>query len=574
MGDPFGRSQPHWGEASMLDGQTAPLDRNRELAVSFWVLAGLLAMGVIVAASLVGSDASWDFRNYHLYNPFALLNKPAGFDIGPAHMQTYFAPTMDLLYYGLIRSIRWAPALNMMASVPQAVAVVLAFVLTCRLLQPRSASEQAACAIFVAISATGAAGGSTIATTMSEMLPAALIVVALLLLIPRDLGSTPPLVRLFWAGVLVGLACGLKLTMSYVTIATAAVLGFIPRRTVLELATRPFLFGIGVLIGAVTLSGYWWINLWVHFANPFFPIFNDVFKSPLATADRFVDTTFLPRSLLDALRAPWIWTLHVSHAASESRVRDPRFALALLAAVICLVQAAFRWRQGRSWPVVFVSAWFLFGFVLWRLEFSIYRYLSVLELVSGTMMALVALPLARRFGRPWLALAGSGGLLAACLVVTVFPQGNRAPPGTPPLVVDLGPLSPDSMVLLLDNEPMAYLAVFADPRVRFIATNDFFMTLDATHLMRRQVEAAIKGQRGPLWGLDSPPEQGDRSEQTLKRYDLVRGACRPVRSNVSPLAIRLCRLEHRDDRTATPPPPVSGTASAQRGEWADDDAVR
>ncbi len=178
-------------------------------------MALALALGVVVAASLFGADATWDFRNYHLYDPFALLNKPFGTDIAPAHMQSFFAPTMDLFYYALARSVSSTPVLNVLASLPQALAVVLAFLLTCRLLRPQTGTEVLALGIFAAIGATGVAGGSTIATTASEMLPASAFLLALFALIPRDLASTPSLRRVLLAGLLAGVACGLKLTMSY-----------------------------------------------------------------------------------------------------------------------------------------------------------------------------------------------------------------------------------------------------------------------------------------------------------------------------------------------------------------------
>ncbi len=520
------------------------------LSGPFWAVMAALVLGVELVAALTGGDASWDFRNYHLYNPFALLEKPFGVDIAPAHMQTWFPPTMDLIYYGFFRSISWTPLLNAVIALPQAVAVGLAFVLTCRVLQPRTGLEVATLGVFSAIGATGAAGGMTIATASSEMLPAALIMFALLLLVPSepvrsqaDPRPTPSQTRLFWAGTLFGCACGLKLTMSYATIAMALALIVMPRRRLFEILTRPALFGVGVVLGTGALSAYWWVYEWQHFGNPLFPAFNDIFRSPHAAFERYVDQAFMPHSLGEVLSVPWVWTLRLSRAASESRLRDPRFALALIAALVWLSASGLRRPRWRPWPATLLTVWFVLGFVLWRLEFSVYRYLSVLELLAGTMLALVALPLARRLAQPKLLAAGAVGLLAACLVLTVNPQVNRSRSGTPPLAVDLGPLSPDSMVLLLDNEPMSYLAVFADPRIRFIGTNDFFMTLDSSNPMQRDVEKAIDGHRGPLWGLDSPAEQGDRSEQTLRRYDLVRGPCRAVVSNVSPLPIRLCQLQ-------------------------------
>ena len=57
------------------------------VCLAHWAIGGRLALAVEIAAALSLGDASWDFRNYHLYNAFALLNKPFGVDIAPAHMQ-------------------------------------------------------------------------------------------------------------------------------------------------------------------------------------------------------------------------------------------------------------------------------------------------------------------------------------------------------------------------------------------------------------------------------------------------------------------------------------------------------
>src|SRR5450830_1619333 len=53
----------------------------------------------------LGQDDNWDLKNYHLYNPFALLNGKIGFDLAPAQWQSYFNPTLDLLYYGLTKTM-------------------------------------------------------------------------------------------------------------------------------------------------------------------------------------------------------------------------------------------------------------------------------------------------------------------------------------------------------------------------------------------------------------------------------------------------------------------------------------
>ena len=126
-------------------------DRSRR--VSFWVIVVVLAIGVELIAVLSGGDAGWDMRNYHLYGPFALLHKEFGTDIAPAHMQTFLSPTLDLIYYGLARSISSTRVLNAALALPQAAAAAMAFALSWRLVQPRSGAE------IVALALLGVGGG-------------------------------------------------------------------------------------------------------------------------------------------------------------------------------------------------------------------------------------------------------------------------------------------------------------------------------------------------------------------------------------------------------------------------------
>ena len=51
-----------------------------------------LAAGVIMSVML-GQDANWDLRNYHLYNPYALLHGRLGVDLLPAGMTSNSIPS-------------------------------------------------------------------------------------------------------------------------------------------------------------------------------------------------------------------------------------------------------------------------------------------------------------------------------------------------------------------------------------------------------------------------------------------------------------------------------------------------
>src|SRR6201989_1081937 len=65
---------------------------------------GFLALSLLFWAAfvvVVGKDTSWDFRNYHWYAPYALLNHRMGMDVAVAHQASYYNPYLDIPFYWL-----------------------------------------------------------------------------------------------------------------------------------------------------------------------------------------------------------------------------------------------------------------------------------------------------------------------------------------------------------------------------------------------------------------------------------------------------------------------------------------
>src|SRR2546423_11295898 len=83
-------------------------DSKDRLRTPLWIAIALLGSGY--ASLRMGQDVVWDLKNYHLYNPWALLNGRLDVDIAAAQLQTYYNPVLDLVFYGLTRLIRSARA--------------------------------------------------------------------------------------------------------------------------------------------------------------------------------------------------------------------------------------------------------------------------------------------------------------------------------------------------------------------------------------------------------------------------------------------------------------------------------
>ena len=133
----------------------------RYKAVDLGVL--LLFTFVYVRAALFrGPDASWDYRNYHFYQPFAFFNNKLDFDLFPAMQHSFTNPASDVPAYLLWTVLNQHQTLLYIAlAVPSIACAFLAFKILLGLVQPHGATVPSASGYTLAILGTliGATGG-------------------------------------------------------------------------------------------------------------------------------------------------------------------------------------------------------------------------------------------------------------------------------------------------------------------------------------------------------------------------------------------------------------------------------
>lgn len=501
----------------------------------------LILIVLCVVAWQDGPDANWDLRNYHLYNGFAILNGRFGRDLAPAQMQTFHPPGLDVVYFWLRERLNERPALlNSILTLPHAIATFLAFLIARRILPWRMPMRTVVVLLAVVLGASGAAGLPTLATTMSEMIPASLVLGGLLLLLDVVESRAPSIWRVLGAATLLGAAVGVKLTAaSYCISAGLALLlchAAPPGRRILDL----LLLGCGVAVAVILVAGPWWLTLYRGFGSPLFPYFNGLFRSPFAAPVNFNDARFLPRTVAQALFYPFYWAIRPQTLVIELPTRDPRFLLAYVSLVTTAIQGLVpRWRPDRK--SAFLAIFFASSFAIWEAQFSILRYLAPLELLCGAVLLPPLLKLVS--GRWWLLLPALAGICCIVIPLTVYPDWGRAEPRDEAVAVQVPPLPKSSLVILLDSSPMAYVAAFASPDARFVGANNTIIQPGSRTELAKQTETAIRSHAGPLWGLEIPEDSTGLADATLAYYGLRRGpSCRQIRSNLDHNAIRLCPL--------------------------------
>ena len=501
--------------------------------------AACLAIGLpLLAMFLLGLDASWDLRNYHLYNVHAWLTGRMHTDIAPAQLQSWHNPLLDLPLYWLTMSglgARWASA---WLTVPTIAAIF--FLLRMQpLLSDEARPSRLSQAVLALLALTGAATYSTLAISTNDAFVAAALLASLFIILnDEQVGHTHR--RWLWAGLVAGAITGLKLAAIFYCIALAlsSLVGGNWRQRLRKIAS----LALGGALGFAATYAWWGWKLYAIHRNPFFPYYNDFFRSPDVLPNAFADARFRAGSLEDVLLAP-IRLLHNSQRFSELTLRDPRLLIGALALLALLV--LYRRRFSPASPlrhrIGILAVFFFSSLLLWARQYGIYRYAITLELLG--CLALVAL-------LQWLPRGRNIALLVAFVLVsadTRRPDWGRVKVDAPRAGLTTPAIPADSLVVIASQEPLAYVALGLPRSVPLVAVYNNLLTPGSCTGLQVRGQQAIARHSGPIWLLNAPEDAARGQSLVAEFYGLHQsGECTPVSSSLG--TAMLCPQR----RTTTP----------------------
>jgi hypothetical protein len=476
-------------------------------AVAFMLLFCLVSLAL-------RQDGNWDLRNYHLYNGWAWIQGRFGRDLYVSGIQSYLNPLPDALYAAL--------ALGPLAGLPRLLAAlaglpagVLAWLVweVCAAMSRRAGGGTGLAALMALIGLTGSTFESEIGTTFNDITLACFAVAAILALIHGG--------RAGLAGLLLGLAAGLKLTMFILAPAGLFAVVLIGGR--LRAASLYCLaWGAGLLIA----DGWWGWSLWQRFGNPVFPMVNGLFDSPWFDASSGRDARYHPVSLLNAIFFPFTWLNKATFVISEIETRDARFAAAWLGMPILLWLGA-RGRLPR--PGAAIAGFIALGFIAWEAVFGIIRYAMALEVLIGIPIALALWGL-----KPRLWPVGLAALLL--LASTNYPGYGRLRGWRTHVIEADAPRLPDGALLVVAGKPLAFLApLLAAPGGAVIGLPD----VPANTRLEAELRTRLATAAQAFALLNGPVSLGE-----LARFGGTATDCAPVPNALQP-DVTLCRVVRR-----------------------------
>jgi hypothetical protein len=515
-------------------------ERQSVLAPQEWLFLGLVVLfwsGFVVA---LGKDTSWDFRNYHWYVPYALLNGRMGFDVAVAHQATYYNPLLDVPFYWLANHTHSWFALGVMGAV-QGSNVIPLYLIARKAL--RVAETKLAAGALALLGATGALTVSLYGTTYYDNIMSVFLLtsIAILVLNGEELAYGPLFttgVTVAIAGFLSGCAVGLKLPEAPFAIGFAAALlalGGDLRHQLVRLA----LGGLGGAAGFVLCASWWMLKMEHLTGNPLFPYFNEYFHSHLALSAPYRDMRFIPvhfwRTVLFPLLFSFDW-----HVADDLGFQDIRvgvaYLLSLAAGLIAILgqRAKDPLMDQRATAPVFAFA--AVSYVVWLKLFAIYRYILCLEMLAPILIvtAIGLMPLERRTR-----LAGIVCIFFAILLVTRSEFIERAPLADPYVQVALPPIAnPDkAMIVMTGDGPLGFLAPAIPHQIPLLRIDGWMVQPNDGTRMTREMRARVSDhlkKKGPLY-LIADAYDMTRASEALTDYGLgiVWTECRLFDTNLA-----------------------------------------
>lgn len=531
-------------ETSLIHPLLPPKGVWRNIAVCFLVAAPFLyaALGVYQ-----GQEIGFDFRQYHWYNAYALATGRyfANKDLMPSGVQFFFNPLLDVPFYEL--ATHWSlKGAVFVRGLVQGLNGWMLFFLAYLTLPIKSVAEKTAVAIVCAVlGMTGAMMIAQAGASFDDTLVSLFILLPMVLLLRASCAFAALPWRtwalyVFLAGIPAGAITGLKLTgAAYCVGLCACVLLATPAFK--KNVALAFFCGLGMVAGFAATYGFWGYYLYAHYDSPFFPLFNNIFKSPYFVPEPFVQDYTLHKG--NPLFYPFAFTFGHTDIV-ETVWWDFRFlsfyvlaflAMAKMYVIAFLGKSRADARARKPAAIVMAFAMAVVSYVLWLLAYRTYRYLLPLEMLSPLLSFLCLHYLLPQAKKTKVALCAA----LACFVLASIhvPYYGRKAVWTP--VTDL------SSFTLPKKEPvmvlMGGISSYAHTLMAFPAQSSF-VRIDGTLFpatkpkskkddalrMKGVTRQRIEDYKGAFVWF-APRTVRPRREDILKAYGLaVSGACQTV----------------------------------------------
>jgi hypothetical protein len=350
----------------------------------------------VVTNYLLGKEMAWDTLNYHLYAGFSAVNDRFNQDYFAAGPQSYFNPYAYVPFYSMVRVGLPALAIGTLLATVHSVIFWLTFelaILVCPSHDTRTRLLFGASA--VAMSYMNPILMQQLGSSFADITTGELILGGLLLL--AGAVHRPSVVRVVCGGLLLGAATALKPTNAVHAISALTIIIFVPGKP-RERIRAGLACTLAVGVGFAIVAAPWAYRMAQMFGNPFFPLLNNLFRSPEFPSGALRHFRFIPESFADALWRPFAMISPTRMIHTEVRAPDPRYAVLAIALAVCCVSWLWHRRVAGTRPaaparaaaeartLAAVGCALLSDWILWMAGSGNSRYFLPMSCVAAVVM--------------------------------------------------------------------------------------------------------------------------------------------------------------------------------------------
>jgi hypothetical protein len=366
--------------------KTSTLERNDFLIL----LAGMLFSGFV--AVILGKDLNWDMANYHYYNPYAFLHQRWFLDYWPASFtHVNLSPSADFISYFFINHFNAFTAIYLSGAI-QGICFFLIYKIARFFLEIEQTDVPPLfpALLFAFMGMWQTLVFFSLGSFQNDLLVSIFVLgffyFSCLWVRQYSIDKQLSLRLVALSGLLLGMGAGLKMTTaSFIVGATTAYI-FLP--IILRDKLKILLVGgTAILFGVLLVNGYWMLNLWQRFHNPFYPFLSHLLYGDDVHAH--VMGSYTPQGLMKRLFYAFYPSIDGSVSFREYQFPIIYMLLVFTAALTFFKKYFLKIEVKNNLLMWWYYSFFIFSYIVWENYFGISRYVRPLAMLSPLLIFLL-----------------------------------------------------------------------------------------------------------------------------------------------------------------------------------------
>lgn len=500
----------------------------------------------------LGLDNNVEYQQYHYFCGYSFATFRYENDFAPCGIQSYFNPLCDWLYYSLSKALNDFPDLFcFLQGFWGALLMFWVFKIADLIFKGNGYLKGFSLFIALLIPITSFMFNHELGTMLVDMqvcfLPAAGVYLTLKAFKENEFSPKTFLLT----GALFGAATGLKLTMASYALAMCIILGLYFKKIQNPIKIIG-MYILGGMLGFAVTGGFWSIFLYKMFQNPFFPNWNNIFKSEWTLPISYAYEGFFPKNFKEALIYPFIWW---KARVLPFDVYDFRwitvYVLGIFSAAFPILKDKIR-LFAKADETIDCNLYGIFlafvgiTYIIWLKVFAVLRYLALIDAFGGIIIVAGIVGFCSLINQKKLSVLILCGICFWFYKTTICLNFFWRNVGNEKIFEFEDMKIPDGSIVFTGGLGASLAAVSQNPNVHFFGLyTDSITPFYYSEKAKQKAAEMIENADGKLYVLQATEPWDDMGDAYDAKFLTDLSTCKVIPNNQN-LTYGLCRVKKRE----------------------------